>query len=89
MSASVTIEIPAVPDRCLSPNARCHWSQVRACAKRLRETAGWAAKPFLEIDGDVLETWRGVVMDLDIRWPVGARIKDSDNAIAMSDRLAS
>lgn len=81
--SEVTIEIPMLPPRECSPNARVHWRERHSAARAFREAAAWCA-----YQGRASEGFAGfaygeaVVMDVAIRWCCGRKRMDDDNAWA-------
>jgi crossover junction endodeoxyribonuclease RusA len=75
-----TIVIPMLPDRALSPNARCHWREKARAVEELRVTARLATLAGVPYLGLALD--RGAVMDVEIAWCCRRKVMDDDNAWA-------
>jgi len=74
---SITIVLP-LPDKCLSPNARCHWAKKAKIVKSYRERAKWFC--FKEIV-TLKESWKRAKYTARFYFPTSRR-RDADNAIA-------
>ena len=82
MSRSVTITVPMMPPREVSPNWRGTWRAKAAAKRAYRECAGWAVREQVNgPDHEYLQAGR-IVLDAEIAWCCGRKRMDDDNAKA-------
>lgn len=74
----ITIRVPAVPTRDLSPNGRVHWRKKHRAAQELKNIAMWSVKShYLDV---LPETpWQ---MNYTVAWGFNQKRWDDDNLIA-------
>lgn len=74
----VTIRVPAVPTRDLSPNGRVHWRKKYRAAQELKNIAMWSVKShYLDV---LPETpWQ---VNYTVAWGFNQKRWDDDNLIA-------
>lgn len=74
---SITITLP-LPDKCLSPNARCHWAVKSKAVAKLRRFAELETR---NVAGRVVLGWKQAKYTARFYFPTSRR-RDADNAIA-------
>ena len=74
----ITVRVPAVPTRELSPNGRVHWRKKHRVAQELKQITMWAMKShYLDVLPDT--PWQ---MNYTVAWGFGMKRWDDDNLIA-------
>lgn len=74
----ITIRIPAVPTRDLSPNGRAHWRKKHRASQEIKNITMWAMKSYyLDMLPDT--PWQ---MNYTVAWGFGMKRWDDDNLIA-------
>ena len=74
----VTIRIPAVPTRDVSPNGRAHWGKRHRAVKQLRNATTWSLRPVGSVKYPELP-WK---VDYIVAWGYRQKSWDDDNLIS-------
>ena len=75
---SITITVP-LPDKALSPNARCHWRRIAEEKRMARDVANIKARFALNLEP--APRWDKARAQVTFYWP-DKRRRDADNAMA-------
>lgn len=84
MTEPLTITIPAVPTRTLSPNGRVHWGDKRRAVQAARDIAFYAAQNWSLACPQHRPPWRhrAIRVGWIVRWGKGQKRWDDDNLAA-------
>lgn len=77
---SVTITLP-LPDKVLSPNARCHWAVKSKATRSLRELSKWSTFAETSKLGGMKKSWRTATVQARFYFR-DKRRRDTDNMLA-------